>query len=1275
MEFQILDWNYYHNINSGDGSEEIKEYVIRLFGRTSDNKTIYIKVNNYNPFFYVEIEKTWPDNKVEQLLDKIRENIWPIDITEDDDKDEKKVKIERARESLLQYENGKYYKRIDKYKFYGFTNFKKFHFLELKFKDFDGMRSYINAFRNKKRKIVITGLNNNKVLKFNLFESNLEPYLRCMHILDLEAVGWAKIEKGKYQKILDETSNCQISIEANYQDIIALKKRDIMPWDIASFDIECKSEDGSFPQPQRKGDKIIQIGTTFSRFGENDCYYKNIITLNTCAPIDNCEVISCKTERELLLKWGDLIWEKNPDIITGYNIFGFDFEYIYERAKILNIEEEFANKLSRVIDQKTEFKEKKLASSALGDNIMKYYDMIGRVIIDMMKVVQRDYKLASYKLDYVASYFIKEGLEKIIQNEKEETTELITKGIYGVEVGQYITVNYNDAFTDNKHMDGKKFKILELKELKEQKKYIIKVHGIVNDDIFGKGYKIFWCQAKDDVSPQDIFRLQDGTSEDRAIIAKYCIMDCALCNKLMAKLQVLTNNIGMANVCHVPLSYLFMRGQGIKIFSLVARKCRIENHLIPVLKAKKKKTEDEIEKELKELEEKYNKKENLEFERFSENLIPKESDGDDEDDEEQEGYEGATVFDPKVGVHYDPVPVLDYNSLYPSAMILKNLSHEYFVNDEKYGNLEDYNYHLTTYLTSFITENVEKRNPKVSLVKFREWKKKIMNQYNNSKNINKYIIEEINKEKTQIYDKNNDGTKKFLICEIILDKEHIKISKYETAKFAEKKDGSKGIIPQILQELLDARKRTRKEQENEPDKFKASVLDGLQLAYKVTANSLYGQTGSATSAISMREIAASTTATGRQHLEFSRDFLENEFNTMINMALTNDIDEYKKYMNEIYGKVKENRFEQKFNGFNNREEFYSLFYKTMREILDGYKVNVLVIYGDTDSTFFKPQITNLETGEIIKDKKALEISIKLGNWSSHCICLLLTKPMNMAYEKVLYPFIILTKKRYVGNLYENDPNKFYQKSMGIVLKRRDNAPIVKIVCGGIVDQLLNKKSSVGAVEYTRKVLREIIGNKFPIEKFIITKTLRENYKDRTRIVHAVLADRMAERDPGNKPRPNDRIPYVYKVVKGNVELQGDRVENPDYLIKNKLKIDFLFYITNQIMKPCIQFLELIIVEPEKIFEDYIIREENRRKGKRTIKYFFETNKDNYDLKDNIIEDDIINIDDDIKNIEKVPIEYTPKTIINKKTQKPRKKIVIKNNEENNKIDDNFKIDF
>ena len=161
-------------------------------------------------------------------------------------------------------------------------------------------------------------------------------------------------------------------------------------------------------------------------------------------------------------------------------------------------------------------------------------------------------------------------------------------------------------------------------------------------------------------------------------------------------------------------------------------------------------------------------------------------------------------------------------------------------------------------------------------------------------------------------------------------------------------------------------------------------------------------------------------------------------------------------------------------------------------------------------------------------------------------------------------------------LYETDPNKGSRKSMGIVLKRRDNAPIVKDVYGGIIDILMKEKNIEKAVEFLQSCLKNIIDEKYPLDKLIITKSLRSNYKNPAQIAHKVLADRMGKRDPGNKPSSGDRIPFVYIHSKNKRALQGEKIEHPEYITQNKLKPNYSFYITNQIMKPVQQVFALVL---------------------------------------------------------------------------------------------------
>jgi DNA polymerase elongation subunit (family B) len=152
--------------------------------------------------------------------------------------------------------------------------------------------------------------------------------------------------------------------------------------------------------------------------------------------------------------------------------------------------------------------------------------------------------------------------------------------------------------------------------------------------------KHFMKQQKVDLSPKELFNnFKDGSPDKIKEIAVYCIMDCKLVNDLINKLQVITNNLGMSNVCVVPFSYLFLRGQGIKIFSLVAKFCREENFLIKDLLS---------------------------------------------DDIDKNSYEGAIVFVPAPGVYFEPVVVMDYNSLYPSSMIAENISHDSIIGYKEY---------------------------------------------------------------------------------------------------------------------------------------------------------------------------------------------------------------------------------------------------------------------------------------------------------------------------------------------------------------------------------------------------------------------------------------------------------------------------------------------------------------------------------------------------------------------------------------------------------------
>ena len=239
------------------------------------------------------------------------------------------------------------------------------------------------------------------------------------------------------------------------------------------------------------------------------------------------------------------------------------------------------------------------------------------------------------------------------------------------------------------------------------------------------------------------------------------------------------------------------------------------------------------------------------------------------------------------------------------------------------------------------------------------------------------------------------------------------------------------------------------------------------------------------------------------------------------------------------------------------------------------KTNAEYVYGDTDSVFFKFNLTDLNDKPII-GQKALEITIELAQQAEGLATKFLKGPHKLEYEKTFLPFCLLSKKRYVGMLYEDDPHKCKRKSMGIVLKRRDNAPIVKDIYGSVIDILMKEKNVEHAIAFLKNCLQNIVEEKYDMGKLIITKSLRSGYKNPNQIAHKVLADRIGKRDPGNKPSIGDRIAYIYIDNPDKKALQGERIETPGFIQANKLKINYSFYITNQIMKPLQQVFALVL---------------------------------------------------------------------------------------------------
>ena len=1187
QSFRLCDFNVYNERSDGssdeDGSSRYDNnaFMIQMFGVNELGETCSIIAEGFKPFFYAQVPDSWSTGFKNAFMEHVK------------------------------FKLGKYYrdsicecKIIKRKKLYGFDGGKDHKFIIFKFTNVTAFNKAKNIWYydavdkdgEHTRKLLPYGYKFNNAY-IHLYEANIPPLLRFFHINEISPSGWISIPLSKALVIndIEKTTTCKYEYVIDYVYIIALNDKETrVPYKICSFDIEASSSHGDFPLPVKsykklatnivdyfgklvmeitptlcknilkkillcafgydsmtevdlvypktpisksqvlsiyekwvlskvrdykeslsgkntidvifntmceeeddeddednpwkkhnkvsqyenagativdilcdkkyeregkinelnislksyfpgvQGDKVTFIGSTFLYYGEKEPYMNHCVVLDTCDNIPNTEIESYSTEKEVLLAWRNLIQRENPDIIIGYNIFGFDYEFMFRRAEECNCVEDFL-KLSRNKDevcgnldpQSNRYKiEESQISIASGTHELRFIKMTGRFQIDMYNFFRREENLTSYKLDYVAGYFIGDYIKDLQHQHKENITRIKTSNLTGLLVDSFIHFE-EIGHSVEYYKGGDKFRVIHL--CKQEGWF--EISGIETPNM---SKKVRWCLAKDDVTPKDIFQLTNGSSQDRGVIAKYCIQDCNLVHYLANKVDVITGLVEMSKICSVPMSFLIFRGQGIKLTSYVAKKCREKHTLMPVIE-----------------------KGNMD-----------------------DGYEGAIVLDPKCNMYLDnPVACVDYASLYPSSMLSENISHDskvwskeydlannlintFGVTDESgrfiYDNLPDYDYVNITYDTF----KYVRKTPKASAEKVR--------------------------------------------------------SGYKVCRFAQFKEG-RAIMPSILEELLTARKNTRKMIPQQTDEFMKNVLDKRQLAYKITANSLYGQCGAKTSTFYEQDIAASTTAIGRLLLTYGKKIIEECYG--------NNICETKKY-----GKV-----------------------VTKAEY----------IYGDTDSVFFTFNLATLE-GEPIRGEKALEITIELAQEAGHLASSFLKGPHDLEYEKTFMPFCLLSKKRYVGMLYEHDYKKGKRKEMGIVLKRRDNAPIVKEIYGGVIDILMKEQNLQKALDFLNQCLDDIVNERISTEKLIITKSLNSTYKNPNQIAHKVLADRITAREPGNKPSSGDRIPFIYIHNKNKNALQGEKIETPTFIRDNSLKIDYSFYITNQIMKPLQQLFSLVL---------------------------------------------------------------------------------------------------
>ncbi|CCH59550.1 hypothetical protein TBLA_0B07320 [Henningerozyma blattae CBS 6284] len=316
-----------------------------------------------------------------------------------------------------------------------------------------------------------------------------------------------------------------------------------------------------------------------------------------------------------------------------------------------------------------------------------------------------------------------------------------------------------------------------------------------------------------------------------------------------------------------------------------------------------------------------------------------------------------------------------------------------------------------------------------------------------------------------------------------------------------------GILPIILNDLISARKKAKNDLKKEKDPFKRDVLNGRQLALKISANSVYGFTGATVGKLPCLAISSSVTSFGRKMILETKNAVQDKYS-----------------------------------------------------VKNGYEHDAVVVYGDTDSVMVKFGTSDLKE------------SMRLGTEAAAWVSTLFKHPINLEFEKVYFPYLLINKKRYAG-LYWTNPDKFDKLDQkGLASVRRDSCPLVSIVMNRVLKTILIDRNVDGALEYVKDVIDDLLHNRADISKLIISKTLAPQYTNPQ--PHAVLAARIKKRD-GNGPNVGDRVDYV--VTSGNDKLYN-RAEDPLYALEHNIQIDSKYYLTNQLQNPLTSIIEPIIGE-------------------------------------------------------------------------------------------------
>ncbi|XP_014787230.1 DNA polymerase delta catalytic subunit [Octopus bimaculoides] len=418
--FQQISVDYYIGapMQGMPGSSIGPVPIIRMFGITMEGNSVLAHIHGFAAYFYVPAQSGFKKEHCQQFKNALNKAVM---------KD-----LRSNREDIKEAVLGVEY--TTKESIYGFHDNRKEPFLKI--------TVALPRLIAPAKRLLEQGFQclDYACHGFQTYESNIDFEIRFMVDKGVVGCNWIELPKGKYQIRSKNSqspntpgnpaikSHCQLEVDISWEDFISYPAEGewskVAPFRILSFDIECAGRKGIFPEADK--DPVIQIANMVVRQGKSEPFIRNVYTLKKCAPVIGAQVLSYDSEKELLKNWSSFIRSVDPDIVTGYNIQNFDFPYLINRAKHLDVTN--FPFLGRIRNQRSVIKESTIQSKQMGKRENKIINIEGRVMFDLLQVLLRDYKLRSYTLNAVSFHFLQEQKEDVqhsiitdLQNGTEQT--------------------------------------------------------------------------------------------------------------------------------------------------------------------------------------------------------------------------------------------------------------------------------------------------------------------------------------------------------------------------------------------------------------------------------------------------------------------------------------------------------------------------------------------------------------------------------------------------------------------------------------------------------------------------------------------------------------------------------------------------------------------------------------------------------------------------------------------------------------------------------------